>query len=98
VRLTPTDPNPSVAVALNKTGTIAGWGAISNGVNHAMVWSPVAGSSNSQAALNMSVPSSARQSRTVTASTSCLTGVASIASRQKLFACVLSADLRSRGH
>ena len=40
VKLSPDDPNPSVAVAISNPGTIAGWAAVSNGVNHAVIWQP----------------------------------------------------------
>jgi hypothetical protein len=38
VRLSPADPNPSVAVSITDQGTVAGWAAIRNNVNHAVIW------------------------------------------------------------
>jgi len=93
VRLSPSDPNPSVAVAISNMGTVAGWAAVSNGVNHAVIWKASSqGSSTTIApAFGMQAPTSAT-SRVSTASTSCLSDPRSIISRQALFACVVKAD------
>jgi probable HAF family extracellular repeat protein len=88
VRLTPEDPNPSVAIAINDQGAIAGWAAVSSGGNHAMIWSPV---SNSSRAIQSAV---APMRRISTASAPCLSGGRAITSRQALFACVLKSDKR----
>ena len=87
VKLSPDDPNPSVAMAINSLGTIAGWAAISDGVNHAVVWQP--SSQASRVALRASSSVTARVS---TASAPCLADPRSITSRQALFACVIKAD------
>ena len=88
VRLSRDDPNPSVAVAINNVGTVAGWATVSNGGNHAVIWSPV---SNSSRAIQSAV---APMRRISTASGPCLGDVRAITSRQALFACVLKSDKR----
>jgi probable HAF family extracellular repeat protein len=87
VKLSPDDPNPSVAVAINNTGSIAGWTAISNGVNHAVIWEP----SSQAAPVVMRAPTSVT-ARASTASAPCLADPRSISSRQALFSCVIDAD------
>jgi len=84
-RLSREDPNPSVAVAINNPGTIAGWATVSNGGNHAVIWSPVTSSSRA-------ITSGTTARRMSTASASCLGDVRAITSRQALFACVLESD------
>jgi probable HAF family extracellular repeat protein len=88
MRLSRDDPNPSVAVAINNTGTIAGWATVSNGGNHAVIWSPV---SNSLRAIQSAATPMRRIS---TASAPCLGDVRAITSRQALFACVVESDHR----
>lgn len=88
VRLSRDDPNASVAVAINNVGTVAGWATVSNGGNHAVIWSPV---SNSSRAIQSAV---APMRRISTASAPCLGDVRAITSRQALFACVLKSDKR----
>jgi len=93
VKLSPGDPNPSIAVAVSNPGTIAGWAAISSGVNHAVIWKP-----SSQASPTAIVPAFDIQAPTTvatrvsTASAPCLSDPRSIVSRQALFACVVKAD------
>jgi probable HAF family extracellular repeat protein len=87
-RLSPEDPNPSVAVAINATGTIAGWAAISNGVNHAVIWK----TSSQGSPMVSRAPTSVTATHASTASAPCLVDPRSITSRQSLFACVLKAD------
>jgi probable HAF family extracellular repeat protein len=93
LKLSPNDPNPSVAVAISNLGTIAGWAAVSSGVNHAVVWKP-----SSQASPTANAPAFGVQaptsvtSRVSTASAPCLADPRSIISRQALFACVVKAD------
>jgi len=93
VKLSPGDPNPSVAVAITNLGTIAGWTAISSGGNHAVIWKP-----SSQASPTAIAPAFGLQastsvtSRVSTASAQCLADPRSIISRQALFACVVEAD------
>jgi hypothetical protein len=93
VKLSPNDPNPSVAVAISNTGTIAGWAAISNGVNHAVIWKPSSQSSPVVVApaFGMQAPTSVT-ARVSTASAPCLADTRSIISRQALFDCVVKAD------
>jgi uncharacterized membrane protein len=85
-KLSPDDPNPSVAVAISDLGTIAGWAALVNGVNHAVIWKP-----SSQASPVRQAPTSVTV-RISTASAPCLADPRSITSRQALFACVVDAD------
>lgn len=87
VRLSAGDANPSVAVAVNNTGTIAGWATVSDGVNHAVVWSSTLKATRS----NLSAVVTGRRHRS-TASAPCLKGARAILSRQALFACVITAD------
>jgi probable HAF family extracellular repeat protein len=89
VKLSPDDPNPSVAVAINSQGAIAGWAAVSSGVNHAVIWQP----SSQASRMDMRAPNSA-PARVSTASAPCLANARSIVSRQALFACVVEADRR----
>jgi probable HAF family extracellular repeat protein len=87
VRLSPDDPNPSVAVAINDPGTIAGWAAVADGVNHAVLWKASGAPSGS----GLRVPSGVA-SRVSSASSGCLADARSITSRQALFSCVSAAD------
>jgi uncharacterized membrane protein len=93
VKLSPGDPNPSVAVAISNMGTVAGWAAVSNGVNHAVIWkaSSQASPTAIAPAFGIQAPTSLT-SRVSTASASCLADPRSIISRQALFACVVKAD------
>lgn len=88
VKLSPDDPNPSVAVAINTPGTIAGWATVSDGVNHAVVWQP----SLSAPHTVLRAPTTVTAVRVSTKSAPCLADPRSIASRQALFACVVKAD------
>jgi probable HAF family extracellular repeat protein len=87
VKLSPDDLNPSVAVAINDPGTIAGWAAVSNGVNHAVIWKP----SSQSSSVAMRAPTSVNV-RISTASAPCLADPRSITSRAALFTCVVNAD------
>ena len=87
VRLSPSDPNPSVAVAINERGNVAGWAALAGGVNHAVLWKTSATTS----AVVLSPPTAMRGAAS-TSSSGCLGDVRSITSRQSLFACVSKAD------
>jgi probable HAF family extracellular repeat protein len=88
-KLSPNDVNPSIAVAINSVGTIAGWAATSNGVNHAVIWKV----SSSAARTNLSAPV-AVAARVSTVSSHCLADAQSITSRAALYACVQKADLK----
>jgi probable HAF family extracellular repeat protein len=87
MKLSPDDPNPSVAVAINGAGTIAGWAAVSGSVNHAVIWKPSLQASPAV----MRAPTSVAV-RLSTASAPCLAAASSITSRQALFTCVVNAD------
>ncbi|HEV7389620.1 MAG TPA: hypothetical protein VGN73_13495 [Gemmatimonadaceae bacterium] len=87
VRLSADDPNPSVAVAINSAGTIAGWASVSDHVNHAVVWSSSLKGSHS----NLLVPGPTPRYLS-SASTPCLKGVRAILTRQALFSCAINAD------
>jgi probable HAF family extracellular repeat protein len=90
VKLSPDDPNSSVAVAINNPGTIAGWTAIADGVNHAVIWQPSLPGPHSV----LRAPMTVTAVRVTTKSSPCLADPRSIASRQALFACVVKADLK----
>ncbi|HEY0527502.1 MAG TPA: hypothetical protein VGD02_01635 [Gemmatimonadaceae bacterium] len=85
-RLSPEDRNPSVAVAVNDQGAIAGW-AVAGSANHAVLWQR--SSSGQRVALSASSSSAKRVSPQ---STTCLANVASLTSKQSLFSCVVSSD------
>lgn len=87
VKLSPDDPNPSVAVAISSAGTIAGWAVVSSGVNHAVIWKP----SLQASPVVMRAPTSVAV-RLSAASAPCLADPSSITSRQALFTCVVNAD------
>lgn len=87
LRLSPADPNSSVAVAINSPGTIAGWAAVSNGANHAVIWQ-----ASSLSSRTLLAPTTTVTARVSTASSHCLADARSITSRQSLFACVIKAD------
>ncbi len=96
-KLSPRDPNPSVALAINAAGAIAGWATVPGGANHAVIWQPVPLLSNPQ--LGTSDPSlsadlrSAREPQSPLASSAgCLKRIQSLQSRQALFTCVIESD------
>jgi probable HAF family extracellular repeat protein len=86
VRLSPADPNPSVAVSINDLGTVAGWAAVRTNVNHAVIWK-----SSTQSSPVKQAPTSVTAFIS-TASAPCLRNPDSITSRQSLFDCVIRAD------
>jgi len=92
VKLSPDDPNPSVAVAINNVGTITGWTALSNGINHAVIWKPSSQASGAALRPSASLTTGVFRSRVSTASAKCLADPQPIASREALFACVINAD------
>jgi hypothetical protein len=85
-RLTPGDPNPSVAVSINGQGTVAGW-AVIGGANHAVVWKKT----SSGVAAQLSESTTPKKA-VGTASSHCLGDGHSIVSRSALFACIVAAD------
>jgi probable HAF family extracellular repeat protein len=87
VRLSPQDVNASVAIAVNNAGTIAGWSAIAEGVNHAVIWRPATQASR----VDVRALASARVS---TSSSKCLADARAITSRAALFACVMKANTK----
>lgn len=84
VRLSPDDPNPSVAVAINTSGTVAGWAAISAAANHAVVWTSRA----SKSASPMVAAASARFSPS-SATARCLAEIGPLMRKQTLTTCVI---------
>jgi probable HAF family extracellular repeat protein len=94
VRLSPDDPNSSVAVAINNPGTIAGWAAVASGANHAVIWQPSSQASGVILRPSTSVSVGGSTPRVSTASSPCLADARSITSRQALFTCVIKADHR----
>ena len=100
-RLSPDDPNPSVALAINRGGTVAGWAAVARGVNHAVIWLPASQSSKQQSAgvtqsSNVESPSSIHTDVLAAAPDGCLMQMHTLGSRQALFACVMEADRARR--
>jgi probable HAF family extracellular repeat protein len=93
-RLSPDDPNPSVAVAINNPGIIAGWAAVSSGVNHAVIWQPSSQASGVILRPSSSMSVGVSTLHVSTASSPCLGDPGSITSRQALFSCVIKADRR----
>jgi probable HAF family extracellular repeat protein len=85
VRLSPDDHNPSVAVAINASGTIAGWAAISETANHAVIWTSRA----STIASPTVAAASARFSQSSTAAR-CLAEIGPLLRRQALTKCVMN--------
>ena len=88
VRLSPDDPNPSIAVAINSSGSVAGWAALSEHVNHAVVWSAQHGASPTLAL----VPRSASHSVASVRTSSCLAQIRSLITRERLIRCALTAE------
>jgi uncharacterized membrane protein len=89
VKLSPSDVNASIAVAINSAGTIAGWATTTNGVNHAVIWK----ASSAAARKNLSAPEGVSV-RVSTVSSHCLADARSITSRGALYSCVAKADLK----
>ena len=86
-KLSANDPNPSVAVAINDRGTVAGWATISANSSHAVIWSPSTRASGSSL-----VNPASSSVRVTTKSTACMSSARAISSRQALFDCVAKAD------
>lgn len=93
VKLSPGDPYPQVALAINDAGVVAGWASkdCCGGENHATVWTlgstvnalnapPVAGSAPPAA------------STAVPGTIACLTDARALVSREALFACVVKRE------
>ena len=87
IRLSPIDPYPSVAVAVNNSSTIAGWATLSSGANHAVVWRPSVKASGATINAPIGVAT-----RVVSVNAPCLAKTRLITSRQALFECVIDAD------
>jgi probable HAF family extracellular repeat protein len=91
-RLSPNDPNASVAVAINNGGTVAGWAVVSSDVSHAVIWR----STSAAVRGNLNVPSGPAK-KFAASSASCLQSRRAMTSRQAVFDCVVKADrARSR--
>jgi len=105
VRLSPSDPNPQVALAVNEMDVVVGWSAQSSGANHATVW--LLGPASSQlvalATSDARTPAGSANTMTVAAkaagaaATACLSHPEALVSRSALFACV-ARGLPSDGH
>jgi hypothetical protein len=91
VKLSPDDPNPSVAVAINGSGIVAGWSSLGT-ATHATVWmlGPGRGASTAIVTSRPRVPSfaAAMQSGPV----GCLTDSRALVSKQLLLDCIVSRD------
>ena len=101
-RLSPEDPKPSVALAINRGGTIAGWASVGAGVNHAVIWVPSSQLHKQQrtAAVISSTILASPSSRSEIQSPSsdgCLKQMHSLTSREALFDCVREADRTRHG-
>ena len=86
------DANPSVAVAINDSGTAAGWVTVSTSVNHAAIWLPSIPASGAVLRPSASVSADVRSPAVSSRSSSCLTSLRATTSRQALFTCVMNAD------
>lgn len=92
IRLSPDDPNPQVATAVNEFGIVAGWAAQGNGTNHATVWlvGPVSGAFAQSAALRptTSAPAvSPMAAARAAAVNTCASDPSALVSRGALLAC-----------
>ncbi|MFL5482524.1 MAG: hypothetical protein ACJ8AK_10075 [Gemmatimonadaceae bacterium] len=101
LRLTPEDPKPSVALAINSGGSVVGWASVSTGVNHAMVWVPSSQLTKQQLAdarlsSNVSSPIANHAELLSATDDGCLKQIHSLGSRHALFACVMQADRARR--
>jgi uncharacterized membrane protein len=98
IRLSPDDPSPSVALAINRRGTVAGWASVSGGVNHAVIWLPSAQLTRTTAivASQDAAPRSSHADLQAPISDACLNQMHLLGSRQALFACVKMADRARR--
>lgn len=100
-RLSPDDRHPSVALAINRGGMIAGWASLASGVNHAVVWVPSSQISSLRSSgviqySNVAPSSSALTDFPSAVNENCLKQMHSLGSRQALFACVMEADRARR--
>jgi probable HAF family extracellular repeat protein len=93
IRLSPDNPQPQVAVAVNDARVVVGWSAQSGGGNHATVWllGPVSDVLAHRAALKPRAPG-ATLTRTAVAAAAvanaCLSDTEALVSRGALFDCV----------
>ncbi|MFL5615822.1 MAG: hypothetical protein ACJ796_19310 [Gemmatimonadaceae bacterium] len=87
VRLSADDPNPSIAVAISASGTVAGWAALSDGANHAVVWTL-----GSNVLSKRTVALSANQTSAGAAPARCIADVGHVTSRQKVATCLFDAN------
>lgn len=87
VRLSKGDSNPSVAIAINDFGTVAGWATLAARSSHAVVWRP-----SSTAGSTLVAPTNVALIRVVPKTTTCLTSASAVVSRQAIFDCVAKAD------
>lgn len=96
LKLSPDDPNPSVALAINRGGTVAGWASVTGGVNHAVIWVPSAQIREQSAGViqytNIAAPRAKSTALPSAANDGCLGQMHLLRSRQALFACVVEAD------
>jgi probable HAF family extracellular repeat protein len=100
-RLTPENPNPSVALAINSGGSIVGWASVSAGVNHAMIWVPSSQLARWQAReapspSSLGSPSVSNAELLSATDDGCLKQMHSLGSRHALFACAMQADRARR--
>lgn len=93
IKLSPDDPNPQVAVAINDAGAVAGWSSMDggHGENHATLWTLGAGGSVVAGATPRPTgtpPALADAPGTV----ACLSDTRALVSRDALFACLVESE------
>jgi len=102
VRLSPEDGSPSVALAVNRSGTIAGWASVAGGVNHAVIWVPSTQSNRQMTPAGVVISSASSHSdqrkSSPSRSSSCLNQMRLLRTRQGLFTCVMAADRAGLAH
>jgi probable HAF family extracellular repeat protein len=100
VKLSPDDPHPNIAVAVNAAGAVAGWSNLGGAPNHATLWrlgpdeglkrfSVVAKRGDAAGAPGSAAFASADMAP---GPESCLTDTRALITRQTLFACIIDND------
>lgn len=91
VKLSPDDPNASVAVAINASGVVAGWSSLGT-ANHATVWilTPGRGASAPTTSMRSRSPMSSPAAKS--GPVGCLSDTRAIISKQLLIDCVVKSE------
>jgi uncharacterized membrane protein len=93
IRLSPDDPNPQIATAVNDGDVVVGWAAQTGGGNHAIVWllgqggSPLFSRAATRPVVSVRTVSRADAAASA-AATACLSNTDALLSRGALFDCV----------